>query len=333
MDKFGNLAFRGRATRFTPESYWTGASNPPTLVAPISFWNVGDANACATWPTNPPGSPSAGAMAPFADLAWSLDQTKLIDAAQVYPGNIGTATSAITKQTVTNGLQLNKYGPRVLSVPNLYTAGSPAVTGNPFLNPPGLTARQECLLFANYFVDNLASPEPYISALKFQTVEPGTTRGNAWWKLVSGVEIGDVIVLYQTNAGGGGLSQQQFFVEKIDYTVNMAAGPYPQITLTLQVTPRVWFSYFNGFTFYPTKGFMATDGHATHNSATFVNGGSYTFTPSSVGSLLMIQDPATPAVPAVTYEIVGYVSASTVTLQTAYTGTTTTVAPWEIISP
>ena len=73
----------------------------PTLPMPVSFWNVGDANACGTWPTNPPGSPSNGAMAPFYDLEWSEDQTTARRRRAVYPGNIGTQTAAITGQTVT----------------------------------------------------------------------------------------------------------------------------------------------------------------------------------------------------------------------------------------
>ena len=326
MDKWGNLAFRGRATRFKPQNYWLGAGVTPTLQMPVSFWNVGDANACATWPTNPPGSPSNGAMAPFYDLEWSEDQTLLVNAAQAYPGNIGTTTAAITDQTVLNGLQVNKFGPRVLSIPDLYTAGSPASTGDPFLNPAGLTAKQECLLFANYFADNLASPEPYVSALKFQTVEPGTTRGNAWWALVTGVEIGDVIVLYQTNPGGGGFSAEQFFVEKIDYSVTLG-GLYPQIALTLQVTPRVWFSTFNGYQFYPSTGIFGTNGNPTHGSNVFNDSVANPFTINSVGRTLIVTDPSTSIV--YDFLITGFTSASTVTLNTTYAGVTSSSAPYQ----
>ncbi len=326
MDKWGNLAFRGRGTRFRPFDY-TNDPAPATLAAPVSIWNVGDANACATWPTNPPGSPAVnGAMAPFYDLAWSEDQTLLVNAAQVYPINIPTQQSAITDQTVTNGPQILKYGPRSLSIPNLYTWGSPALTGNPFLNPPGLTAKQECLLFANYFVDNLASPQPYISTLKFQTVAPGTTRGNAWWKLVTSVEIGDVIVLYQTNPGGGGFSASQFFVEKIDYTVTLG-GQYPQIALVLQVTPRQWFATFNGYHFYPDMGFFGTHGNPTHASNVFNDSVANPFTINSVGRSLFVTDPSTQIV--YSFLITGFTSPSTVTLNTTYGGVTTSSAPYQ----
>lgn len=333
MDKFGNLAFRGRATRFTPENYST--FGVPTLAEPISFWNVGDAGACGAWPTNPPNSPTTHALAPINDLVWDLDQTQIVNACECYPGNIGTQTASLTAQLRTNGPSILKYGPRVLSIPDLYTAGSPASTGNPFLNPPGLSAKQETLLFADYFVQNLAVPEPHVTSMKFLTVAPGTTQGNQWWKMVCGVEIGDVVILYITDPGGGGFLAEQFFVEGIHYQIDIGGSNYPQVTMTLDVSPRKWFSVFNGFTFFPTNGFMAQDGHATHGSATFVNGGSYTFTTGNVGDNLTIMDPTMPAAPGVnpvTYEIIGYVSASTVTLQTTYGGTTSTSCPWEIIS-
>ena len=333
MDKFGNLAFRGRATRFTPEQYST--FGVPTVGQPISFWNVGDANACDTWPTNPPGSPTSQAMAPFNDLAWDLDQTTLVNACECYPGNIGTQTSAVTDQLRTNALSVLKYGPRVLSIPDLYTAGSPASTSNPFLNPPGLTAKQGCLLYADYFVSNLATPQPHISTLKFQTVAPGTTQGNQWWKMVCGVEIGDVIVLYVTDPGGGGFQAEQFFVEGIHYTITIG-GPYPQIAMTLDVSPRSWFSFFNGFQFFPTNGFMAQDGIVTHGSTSFQNGGSFSFVPGNVGDNVTILDLATapgfvPGVNPQQFTVAAYVSSSHVTLNTAFTGTSTSVAPWEII--
>lgn len=329
MDKWGNVAFRGRGPRFKPQNY-TVQPSPPTLQMPITFWNVGDANACATWPTNPPGSPSSGAMVPFNDPSWDIDQTRFVNAAQVYPGNIGTQQSAITNQTATNGVAIGKYGPRVLSIPNLYTGGSPAVTGDPFLNPPGLTAKQECLLFADYFEQNLADPQPHFSALKFITVPPGTTKGNAFWHFVTGVEIGDVIVLYQTDPGGGGFFARQFFVEKLDYSVTLG-GPYPQITLTVGMAPREWFSTFNGFSFYPATGIFGTDGNPTHGSNVFNAPTANPFTINSVGKILAVADPSTNIT--YSFEITGFTSASTVTLNTTYVGVTTMAAPYEIITP
>jgi len=252
MDKFGNLNFRGRATRFKPQIFQNVGT--PTLSFPITFWKVGDANAAST----------ISACVPYQNIQWAMDDTKLINAAQVYPGGTYTA-SQINGQMVsqtsypvgTNSIL--KYGPRTQSVPDLYTAGSPAITGDAFLNPAGLTALQETKLFGQSIVDNFALPVPVISDLTFQTVAPGAGEGNAWWNFVTGVELGDVITLYLTNPGGGGFSHatdgfatDQFFVEGIHYSV-VVGGPYPQITLRLDVSSRQWSNWFNGYSFYPTS--------------------------------------------------------------------------------
>jgi hypothetical protein len=341
MDKFGNIAFRGRGPMFLPDAYYNASG--PTVLQPVTFWNVGDANACSTWPTNPPNSPVNTALAPFNDLGWDRDQTTLVNACEAYPGNIGTQTAALTDQLQTNGLSILKNGPRTLSIPDLYTAGTPpgspdqyvSATANPFLNPAGLSAKQECLLFANYFVQNLADTQDYVNELKFVTVEPGTTRGNQWWQMVCGVEIGDVVVLYVTDPGGGGMTGEQFFVRGIHYDIEIG-GPYPQITMTLDVLPRSWFSTFNGFVFYPDipANFFSQHGNPTNGSAVFNDSFDNPFTNASVGRTLIVLDPSAPAVPGenpYSFVIVGVSSASTVTLDRPYTGTTSMTAPFEIV--
>ena len=159
MDRSGNVAFRGRAARFTPEVYSPGGATPST--PPINFWNAGDIGAANT----------LSGCAPIYDIQWDLDDAYLINAAQVYPGSANNAR-LIAEQLVTNNAQILKYGPRSLSVPDLYTAGSPAITSNPHLNPPGLTGLQETLLFAQAAVDNFNAPVARISKLTFQTVAP-----------------------------------------------------------------------------------------------------------------------------------------------------------------
>lgn len=252
MDKLGNLNFRGRATRFRPQNFQNVGA--PTLAKPITFWKVGDAGAAQT----------ISACAPFHDIEWGMDETKLINAATVYPGGIYNA-STINGQLVTTTSypvgtnSILKYGPRSLSVPDLYTFGSPSSTSDTFLNPADQSGLQETLLFAQSYVDNFCLPVPYISKLVFQTVAPGGSAGNAFWNFVTGVEIGDVITVYLTDPGGGGFSRaedgfatDQFFVEGIHYDVQIGNATYPQLTLSLDVSSRQWSNWFNGFSFYPT---------------------------------------------------------------------------------
>lgn len=335
MGKDGNLNFRGRATRFTPENFEN--VGPPTLAKPITFWKCGDFNAAESM-TN---------VAPIHDIEWGPDQENLVNAAQVYPG--GTFTQQqINGQLVTNNTSVLKYGPRALSVPNLYTAGSPTITGNPFLNPPGLSALQETALYGQAYVDNLSYPFPHISTLSFTTPPPEQKNWAAWWNLVCGVEIGDVITVYTTNPGGGGFSTggdgfttDQFFVEGIHYQVTPGGADHngvqiPQVTMSLDVSPRAWSSFFNGYQWYPGPipdgvtavpiGGYGGDGQVLNASNDF-NAPSGAFSPSTTGQTINIQEGAFSQTFTVTY-----VSPIELTLNANWTGGTTATATWNLAS-
>ena len=127
---------------------------------------------------------------------------------------------------------------------------------------------------------------------------------------------------------------QQFFVENIDYSVTIG-GPYPQISLTLEVTPRTWFSTFNGYQFYPDSGLFPQfppgtyNGNPTNGSNVFNDSVANPFTLAQVGRTLIVSDPSTQIV--YSFVITGFTSASTVTLNTTYAGVTTSSAPYQIV--
>ena len=337
MDKFGNLAFRGRGARFTPAQYsrtnggQADLSLPPTVEQPIQFWNVGDYNAAETF--------TALNIVPFTDYQWDLDQTNLVNACQCYPGGYDTQTGVINGQLVTNGTSILKYGPRVLSIPNLYTGGSPTSTGNPFLNPPGLTGLQETLLFGQSMVDNFNVPTPRVSSLTFVTQLDASIPGNSWWHFVTGVEIGDVVTLYTTNPGGGGFSNEsggfqtnQFFVEGLHYSVK-PGGPFPQISLSVDVSPRQWSMFFNGYQWFPgtiPPGVSAVPYGLYGSDGDVANGSDGFFAPSGqfyaalVGATVTITLGAHQQV----FTIAGYTSTTNLTLSGNWTGTNTTDAVW-----
>ena len=92
MDKFGNVAFRGRVPRFLPQNYTrTGTSDPadidlpPTVNQPVQFWNVGDYNASETFTDD--------VMAPITDIGWTEDNASVINACQCYPGGYDSSAA------------------------------------------------------------------------------------------------------------------------------------------------------------------------------------------------------------------------------------------------
>ena len=255
MDKYGNVAFRGRWARFNAEYYsvdpTVNAAPTPTPDQPVRFWGVGDG----------PAARALG-LAPIHDIEWTLDLKNVINACLCSPSNI--PQGSINAQLRTDPTSIGLFGARVLSLPDILVASSVAgPVGPPFpaTNPggdgvgdpasdPDNTGTNECQIFGQYYVDNYATPVYMISKIVFQTIDPASPLGPAWWKFVTGVEIGDVVQVTTTNPGGGGFKQTAFFVEGIHNDVSIGGFDTPQWTMSLDLSPRVWYSVFNGVLYY-----------------------------------------------------------------------------------
>lgn len=245
MDRWGRVAFRGRWARFNPSAYETRDvnSNPPLGAKQIIVWNVGDRAAADTF-----------VIAPIADIQWTLDLKNIINACLCMPYNI--AQSFISGQLKTDSGSISQYGVRALSIPDLLIDSSiagpgAAPPGGDGVGKPAADANTECQIIGQYFVDNYAQPVEMISSISFIAQDPKSTLGPPLWKFLTGVEIGDIVVVTQTNPGGGGFRATQFFVEGIHNVVSLGSGTYPQWTMNLDLTPRTWYSKFDGVTYYP----------------------------------------------------------------------------------
>ncbi len=89
-----------------------------------------------------------------------------------------------------------------------------------------------------------------ISKITFKSLDPSDPLAGPLWAFVCGVEISDVVTVTQTNAGGGGFKATQFFVEGIHNTVQPLRGGLFDWTMSLDLTPRAWYSRFNGVTYF-----------------------------------------------------------------------------------
>lgn len=244
MNKHGQVAFRGRFPRFTPDVY-------PNQV---QQWNVGDAIAAA-----------ASGYAPISTLEWDVDQSNLFNTALCYP--YGVDQSLINAQLVFDPDSVAAYGVRAKTINDLIiTPGTTdMVDGNNGL--------QECLAYGQYYVDNFKLPVIRISSMIFKSPDPkwigdpvlgAGMLSTAWtnlWDLITRVEIGDLVTVWTTPPTGGGFNVDthvgdlivgnQFFVEGTHYTTQLAQADFPQITLSLDLSPRIWFGTFNGTLYYP----------------------------------------------------------------------------------
>jgi hypothetical protein len=66
--------------------------------------------------------------------------------------------------------------------------------------------------------------------------------GPPTWAFLCGVEIGDIIELTAETTGGGGFFAEEWYVEGITYDVSGLGDDYPDVTVTVDVSPRALFA-------------------------------------------------------------------------------------------
>gem|GEM_PF-3650800 len=209
----GSFVFHGRLARF----------HPATVEYDITTWQLGDDTAAAVSPTtvvriSPP-------------LTASLDDTLLYTSAYCTPNDpTGLMTETdFSGQYVTDAAAAAKKGLRTWSAEGLYTRKGAATT----------TALAETKLFADYVRDNYKTPRVRVGQLTIKARTPSGVNGTATWKLLTEVEISDIVHLKTTHTGGGGFNTD-FYVEGIHYAARPGPG-YPYVELTLDVSPKGYY--------------------------------------------------------------------------------------------
>jgi hypothetical protein len=240
MDKWGQVAFRGRFSRLIPQIYGPrdGGLTPPSGHKAINFWEVGDIQAAETF-----------GIAPIAEIEWILDLKNVINACLCTPN--GIAQADIAGQLVFNAGSIAQYGTRSLTISDLLTLDQ---VSDPSQDQPFLDAKDACKVFGQYYVDNYAQPVEMISHIAFKTRDPSDSLALPLWDFILGVEIGDVVKVWTTNPGGGGFVQTQFFVEGIHNTVAVLQAGLFDFTTTLDLSPRAWYQTFDGTIYYRPGG-------------------------------------------------------------------------------
>jgi len=213
IDRDGTFIFHGRLARFFPD----------VVQYDIDRWKAGDGAAILADPER------AQIRPPFS---FQRPRKNIINAALVYPK--GIADADMQGQIVTDAASIAKHGIRSQSWPELIIKSH--VTGTP-------TGNDECILFGTYFVTNFADPRTRISGITFRSLRPEDPRADATWGLICGVEITDLVDLATSHPGGGGFNEE-FYIEGIRYDISPLVKDldtgYPNVTLTLDVSPRAY---------------------------------------------------------------------------------------------
>jgi hypothetical protein len=205
----GFVVFHGRLARF----------NPDTVEYEIRRWDCGDDAAAALDP--------ADVVRISPPLVGSVDDTLLYTSALSTSST--TVDADIAGQYVTNATAAAQKGLRTWSAEGLVTRGGIA----------GRTANQETKLYADYVRDNFTVPRIRVGQLTVKPRRPSSAYGAATWKLLTEIDISDIIHLKTTHGGGGGFNTD-FYVEGIHYQAR-PGGLYPYVELTLDVSPKGYY--------------------------------------------------------------------------------------------
>lgn len=232
-DRFGRLCVHGRLSKFDPVGVSTGAG--PT-VWDFQQWKAGDGDAVAISPTD---------TAHVRQFSFERGLSKIFNKALCTPNQIDMTLDDIAAQTKTNDASVEKYGIRSWSAENLligapgggdilHTAGASILTGN--------NALDECALYANYIQSNYGEPQNRITSIVFRSTGVTGAAAAANWKFLSRCDISDSVAVTVADPGGGGFNLEPFFIEGIHEEVKPLNSDYADVTLSLDLSPTVYFT-------------------------------------------------------------------------------------------
>jgi hypothetical protein len=216
-DRFGRIVFHGRHARFDPD---TVAADAGSDAWDFRRWSAGDAAGLVIDPT-------AAQVRPPVNYDRSLKL--VINAALATP--LGIAEEDIEAQLSTDAPSIADFGIRSWSAPDLRILEH-KTNGN--------TGLQETKLMADYYVQNYKEPRTRPRAITFKPLLPSDPRAEATWALMCGIDISDIVYLYITSPGGGGIDGE-FYVEGITESARIGRPDFEFGEVTIDVSPTAYY--------------------------------------------------------------------------------------------
>jgi PKD repeat protein len=222
--KTGAFAFRGRYARYAADLYLASSDATRHVSHQIVKWGVGDL----------PSFASDNTLAVGATFKVQRGKANLINTALCTPQ--GIPTSKVSVQAVHDPTSIAKYGVRTggMSLENLkMSAGD---DGNTYI--------QEAKSFGEAIKGNYKNPVTRVPQMAFKNPPKGDVNRLAnTWSIICGIELSDIVTIYTQHPGGGGLDGVQHFVEKIHYDISQMRDDEWLVTLTLDLSPRAYYSF------------------------------------------------------------------------------------------
>jgi hypothetical protein len=237
VDRLGRLRLcvHGRLAKFDPAGVLAGIDDP--TVWDWHVWDVGDGAYV---------NGASGSRAQIRRFAFNRGLSKIINSALATPmWRIDTGGGLQVKpdddelaaNTVTDTLSISSYGYRSWEAQNLLTLRGILDDSD------ALTETQR---FATYYVGNYSQPRDRITDIAFQSMRPTDERAPKLWELLSEIDISDQVNVTVLAPGGGGfdgtIPTGQFYVEGIHEQVNPLNANYDDVTLSLDLSPKAFFT-------------------------------------------------------------------------------------------
>jgi hypothetical protein len=218
-DRLGRLAVHGRHAKFDPAGVLAGATEG---LWDFHEWHAGDGAEVAANPAT---------TAHIRTFAVNRGLAKIINSALATP--MGIDDDDVEGQIVKDTDSISRFGIRAWEAQNLLTM-SGLGSGN--------TALEETRLFAEYYVANYSLPRNRITDIAFRSMRPDVPGSSENWRLLSLVDISDTITVTIGSPGGGGLTDEPYFVEGVHEEVHPLNPDYDDVTVRLDLSPRAYFT-------------------------------------------------------------------------------------------
>lgn len=216
-DKTGRVCAHGRRARFDPDATKIGTDWEFTR------WRAGDKDAIIA------DGPRAQIRPSFR---WSRDRKRIVNAAMCWPMHMEVADRV--NQIAVDGTSKDRYGYRPWSAPDLLVEAGTTT---------GLTAAQECRLYADSRILNYKDPQTRVDDLTFRSIHPDDSRAEATWDLICKADISDIVEILVGYPGGAGMDEP-FFIEGMNMEVRplWPGDGIDDVTLNLEVSSSRYYN-------------------------------------------------------------------------------------------
>ena len=217
VDRYGRVAIHGRFARFDPEGTAASASNWD-----FTRWHAATREDVTT------------GVAQISEFSDNTPRSRILNTYTAWPradeNGVEFDRSLIATDMVKmDSGSISQFGYSGDDAPDL-------LTKDHYTN--GNTGKDECELFAQFYVENYSQPRKAIQGVTFKSVWPYDPRAASTWDFMCRADISDAINLTVDEAG---LNDEPYFIDGISVECRVLNPDYDLVTVKPNLTPASYF--------------------------------------------------------------------------------------------